>query len=331
MLEFDEPEDTPTFQELSAEWFETIKTRFVDPGNERRHLKRLNDAIGNLTEKTLLPGRIQRAIAGMTDLGPATKNKVRSTGSRVVNAARMDGKWRAANPFDPVERAEIPKPAYDTLTLEEARAVLKCVRPDRADLFRVALVMGGRKGELFGMRKEDVDLAARIVWIRRSHGRNTTKTYRPRKVPIPAAALASLRAAITSSPCDLVFPCEGGAQFRHDTKLTRILRVAMAAAGIVLGFDAKCRHRGCGRVVRVRLREAKACPKCGYEMWLVPRVRPIRFYDLRHTAATLHREAGCDPLVIKLLLGHAAQDPTDDTYTHLSMDYQRRQLDKLKL
>jgi integrase len=66
-------------------------------------------------------------------------------------------------------------------------------------------------------------------------------------------------------------------------------------------------------------------------MWLTPKPRALRFYDLRHTAATLHREAGCDPLVIKLLLGHAASDPTDDIYSHLSLEFQQTQLDKLEL
>jgi integrase len=57
--------------------------------------------------------------------------------------------------------------------------------------------------------------------------------------------------------------------------------------------------------------------------------RPFRFYDLRHTSATLHRLAGADPLVIRLMLGHASRNLTDDLYSHLSIDYQKTELAKL--
>ena len=57
----------------------------------------------------------------------------------------------------------------------------------------------------------------------------------------------------------------------------------------------------------------------------------LRFYDLRHTASTLHRKAGADPLVIREMMGHGSKNQTDDTYTHLDADYQRRELSKLKL
>lgn len=326
-----EPRLLPTFRALAAEWFEAVAKRFVCPANERRHIDRLLAAIGDATEDTLLPGDIQRALNAMEDLGPSTKNKIRSTGFRIVQHARFDGKWKAGNPFEPVRRFKVPRPAYDVLTLEEARKVLGCVRPDRADLFTVAMVMGGRNGELFALRKEDVDLETRSMWFRRSHGRDTTKTSRPRQVPIPQAAVEPLHHAIDSSPSELVFPREDGSRFRADTKLTRVLRLAMAAAGIVTGYDAKCRRKGCGHTERMEFHEERTCSKCGFVLWLVPLVRRIRFYDLRHTAATLHREAGCDPLVIKLLLGHKSQDPTDDIYSHLSHEYQRLELDRLKI
>lgn len=57
--------------------------------------------------------------------------------------------------------------------------------------------------------------------------------------------------------------------------------------------------------------------------------RHLRFYDLRHTSATLYREAGADPLVIRLTLGHASRNLTDDLYSHLSLKYQARELSRL--
>jgi len=331
MLDLDVSEHVLTFREISAEWLQTVASRFQDPGNARGHVERLNREIGHLTAKSLQPCDIERAIASMTDIGPATKNKALSVGSRVAAFAQKSKKWPAVNPFKLATRCKVPRPAYDTLSLEEARAVLRCVRPDRRDLFTVALVMGDRKGELFGLRKEDVDLAQRLAWIRRSHGRDTTKTGRPRRVPIPAAAFEAIRRAIEMSPSELVFPREDGGRFRKDTKLSRILKVAMGDAGVVLGYEAKCRRKGCGHKELLALKETKACPRCGFVLWLVPRTRRIRFHDLRHTAVTLHREAGADPLCIRLLVGHANASPTEEIYTHVSLAYQRRELDRLVL
>lgn len=324
-----EPREWQTFRGLAAEWYAETSGRLVDPGNERRHIARLNEAVGNLTEETLLPSAIVKALAAMADLAPATKNKIRSTGARIVDAARLDGRWRAGNPFTAFKAFREPKRAYDTLSADEAERVLRCIRKDLLHLFRVALIMGPRKGELFGLRKEDIDLRARTMWIRRSYGRNTTKTGRPRLVPIPAAVVEDLRQAVEESPTEYVFPAADGGLRRKDAQLSRLLRTAMGAAGAVLGYDAKCRR--CQHTEKLELKESRRCPMCGFALWLVPRVRRIRFYDLRHTAATLHREAGCDPLVIKLLLGHAARDATDDIYSHLSLEFQRAQLNKLSL
>lgn len=331
MLGLPEPRELPTFRELAEGWFVAVAARFENPSNETRNLRRLNEALGHLTEETLLPADIQRLLSSMTELGAISKNKIRSSGLRVVDWARLNGRWRSGNPFEPVKRFKEPRRAYDILTLEEARAVLRCVRADMRDLFTVALVMGDRKGELFGWRKEDLDLERRSAWIRRSHGRNTTKTGRPRQVPIPLAAIDALRRAVQSSPSELVFPREDGTRYRKDTKMTKHLRSAMGAAGLVLGYDARCPRPDCGFKKKLDAPLTIPCEQCGHVLRLVPRVRPIRFQDLRHTAAGLHREAGADPLCIKLLLGHASQDLTDDTYSHLSAEFQRQELDKLRL
>lgn len=326
-----EPRELQPFRVFADEWFAVVAARFEDSSraNEQRNIRRLNESLGHLNEDTLLPADISALLNSMTDVGSYSKNKVRGTGLRVVDWARLNGKWRAGNPFEPVKRFKEPRRSYEILTLDEARKLLRCVRADMRDLFTTALVMGDRKGELFGWRKEDLDLERRLAWIRRSHGRNTTKTGRPRQVPIPLACVEALRRAVAASPSELVFPREDGTRYRKDTKLTKHLRAALGLAGLVQGYDAKCPR--CPHKMKLDAPLVLPCEKCGFAMQLRPRVRAIRFQDLRHTAASLHRESGADPLCIKLLLGHASQDLTDDTYTHVGPDFQRQQLDKLVL
>jgi integrase len=51
---------------------------------------------------------------------------------------------------------------------------------------------------------------------------------------------------------------------------------------------------------------------------------PIRFHDLRHTAATRLLEQGVHPKVVSELLGHASVAITLDIYSHVSPDLQRQ-------
>ena len=44
---------------------------------------------------------------------------------------------------------------------------------------------------------------------------------------------------------------------------------------------------------------------------------PIRFHDLRHTAATLLLSKGVHPKFVQELLGHATISQTMDTYSHV--------------
>lgn len=52
-------------------------------------------------------------------------------------------------------------------------------------------------------------------------------------------------------------------------------------------------------------------------------VTPVRFHDLRHTAATLMLKAGVHPKVVSERLGHSTIAITLDTYSHVLPDMQR--------
>jgi hypothetical protein len=146
-----------------------------------------------------------------------------------------------------------------------------------------------------------------------------------------------LRAAIAASPTEYVFPVtrgpRKGQRQRHDAKMSRVLRTAMAKAGIVVAYRYSCRRKGCGfKVTQANQVEGFRCPRCNFKLW-EHRISPaIRWYDLRHSATTLHTTAKCDPLVVSYALGHADKSTTDK-YRHLENDpeYVRRELSKLKL
>ena len=53
-------------------------------------------------------------------------------------------------------------------------------------------------------------------------------------------------------------------------------------------------------------------------------VPPVRFHDLRHTFATHALANGVDPKTLSSILGHTNASFTLDTYTHVTMDMQKK-------
>lgn len=321
----------PTFQELALEWLASASKRLVCPANERRHIEHLR-ALWGKSEAELKPGVVMDALADLSErLGPATINKVHSTGRRIVRYAMLRGRWgQTPNPFDVVGRAKERRAIHRILTLEEARLVLPCMRPDRRTQALAMLYLGMRPGELKGLRKEDVDFKMGTIIIRRSNARESTKTGKERAVPLLEGLWPYLEDSARSSTGPYVFPARAGGIQRQDVKMSRTLHTALVAAGLVTGYTLICRRRGCGHRQEAPHREGR-CPKCNMVLWPLGHPIPVRWYDLRHSSATLHRRAGADPLAIQMLLGHAPESLTDSLYTHLTMDDLRRELNKLKI
>lgn len=325
-----------TFRELSDAWLRTEGARLVEPRNEQRHIAHLR-ALWGLTEGELRPYRVKEALLSLLKpsgpLSPATVNKVRGTGRRIIREAQLNDEWTGPNPFEIVRRLRETRPSHRVLSLGECRALLPHLRPDRLREAMMMLYLGLRPGEWKALKREDVDTRAWVLTVRRSNGRDQTKTGKVRVVPIPLGLRPTIGAALRESPpsCRLVFPGRGGKRQRFDAKLSRMLRAAMRRAGLVSGYVHACRRRGCGHREEFPTDEQARCARCGMKLWATGIALAVRFYDLRHSAATLHREAGCDPLVIQIALGHAAENLTDGIYTHLSLDYLRRELDKLSI
>lgn len=57
---------------------------------------------------------------------------------------------------------------------------------------------------------------------------------------------------------------------------------------------------------------------------------PIRFHDLRHTAATLLLGNGVDPKIVADLLGHSTTAITNDVYSHVTPTMRQAAVDALE-
>ena len=66
------------------------------------------------------------------------------------------------------------------------------------------------------------------------------------------------------------------------------------------------------------------------KLWPRPRVRPIRFHDLRHTTATLLLQQGASLAVTQKVMRHSTPTLTAETSGHLEQAHLRAAVDQLR-
>ncbi|MFJ6380897.1 tyrosine-type recombinase/integrase [Kitasatospora sp. NPDC092039] len=199
---------------------------------------------------------------------------------------------------------------FEPLTADEAQQFIAVAQSHRLHaLFELALRTGLRKGELLGLRWEDLDFNSGTATIRRtlqrtrSAGLTTlpTKTISSeRRIALPAACLTSLRAHRTQQAQEKQ---SAGANWRDSG------HVFTRPDGHPIEPATLTRH------FKVLLRRS--------------RLRAIRFHDLRHSTATLLLEQGVELVVIKEILGHAHIGVTATVYAHVRLRLQRDAIDLL--
>ncbi|MFD9486685.1 tyrosine-type recombinase/integrase [Streptomyces sp. NPDC059991] len=208
-------------------------------------------------------------------------------------------------------RTGTPRPRrFEPLTVDEARIFLSAAQGHRLQaLFELALRTGLRKGELLGLRWEDLDLDAGTVSIRRTLQRTRTgglttlptKTLSSeRRIALPTPCLRSLRAHRDQQAQER--EKAGGSWKESGQVFTRPDGHPIEPATLTRHFKALLRRTG---------------------------LRQIRFHDLRHSTATLLLEQGVELIVIKEILGHAHIGVTATVYAHVRLRLQRQAIDVL--
>ncbi|MEV0907295.1 tyrosine-type recombinase/integrase [Streptomyces hokutonensis] len=208
-------------------------------------------------------------------------------------------------------RMGTPRPRrFEPLTAAEARAFLAATHGHRLHaLFELALRTGLRKGELLGLRWEDLDLAGGTASIRRTLQRTNTGGL----TALPTKTHSSERRIALPTPCLSSLDQHRDQQWQE--------REAAGAGWQNSGYvftrpdGSPIEGATLTRHFNTLLRRAT--------------LRRIRFHDLRHSAATLLLEQGVELVVIKELLGHAHIGVTATVYAHVRLRLQRDAIDLL--
>jgi integrase len=216
---------------------------------------------------------------------PGSKSKIRNVMSAMFSHAIRYG-WATQNPITAVRTSSKRLKDPEILTYLEFRKLV-CELDQRE---RVMVLLAGstalRRGEMFGLRWEDVDFKQQVVLVTHSIFRNVqgeTKTTGSRKpVPLPPVVVEELRiwraASLYRSEKDYLFPSiqkNGKRPLQPDMILRRHLRPALQRLGVI---------------------------------------KRIGWHSFRHGMANPLRECGIDVKVAQDLLRHANSRITLDIY-----------------
>lgn len=298
-----------TVGELLDEWLVAIAPT-IKPTTLRRYKecsdRELKPALGAIRLAKLSPLDVQRmeTAALARKLSPTTVYHIHYVLRRALHQALRWGyvTRNVCDAVDPPRRAQTEMQAW---TVEQAAKVLAKTQGDDLEaLWRLAITTGMRRGELLGLRWQDVDfdrgaLAIRHTLVRGAKGQwesSTPKTLRSRRsIALSADDLTVLRhhedrqkLKRHAGPNHYVFTSDDGGPV-HATTLQRRFTALIAAAG----------------------------------------VPTIRFHDLRHTAATLMLTAGEHPKIVSERLGHSTIAMTLDRYSHVTESMQQAAADRL--
>jgi integrase len=295
-----------------AQYLEAWLTQVVTVRNKPRTLRSYQDMVrlhlsphlGRHSLDKLATSHVQVMLNKLPDakLSPRSVQYAKGVLCRALNVAV---KWGLV-PRNVATHAEAPSGssrAITPLSEAQARKLLDAVKGHRLEaLYRIALSLGLRRGEVVGLLWEDVDLDAATLRIsgalQRVNGklvRTTPKTAASAAtLPLPEVLVRLLRQHKERQELErqntkdwqehgYVFPSERGTPL-EPRNLNRHFKAALKRAGLPA---------------------------------------TIRVHDLRHSCATLLIAQGVHPRVVMEILRHSQISVTMNTYAHVIPDQQR--------
>ena len=273
----------------------------------------LQPTLGAIPIGKLRPLRIEQAYAAIRDTGISgyTQLFVHRLLRQALKKAIL---WRyiTTNPTDAVTAPRPAKREVPVLKIEQVNRLLEVAdSTPYGELINLALMSGLRRGELFGLKWEDVSLGAATLSVRR------TCQWLPDGVGFYFKEPKTRKARVVDLSSRTVERLRG-----H--RLAQVeQRLAAGPAYDVDGLDLVFAD-GLGRPIhQTNLRTA----------WLgiikTAALPGLRFHDVRHQHASLLLLQGTPMKVVQERLGHANLATTADMYSHVAPTMQAEAASKL--
>lgn len=288
-------EKQPTVEQFATTWLEEVVRRSVKASTHDSYrfivTRYVIPRIGSLRIDKLTTPRVQKLINDLADedYSPSTVRNVYIRLSALLDVA-VSYRLVTHNVAKGVVLPKLGRAPMRGLTVEEARRLLAAIGNVRnATAFRLLLGLGLRRGEVLGLRWEDLDWEAKTITVTQQVQRvgakvviSTPKTEGSgRTLPLTATMLALLEARRQAQQAER--DKLGDAWHEH---------------GLIFASEAG----------------TPTSPRNFFRTFMAARTKAklpgVRLHDLRHTFATLLGDLGVAEGVIGALLGHVPSNVT---------------------
>lgn len=304
-----------SFREHAEAWRLAQPSR---PNTASRHKSNLERHVyPAFGERPIAAIRATEVQAFATKLGrelkPGSVRTVLSVVRAIFAAAAKDGTI-GRNPCEGLRLPVKPTGAILPLTIEQVDTLADCMPERHRGLVVVTAGLGLRQGEVFGLKKADVDQARQEISVARQVQPaagggwvecDPKNEFSRRTIPLPKAVQAELvRHARRCPPAPggwLFSTADGDPLHRSVVNPTIWVRARETAAQ---RFRARAEQLAEGDERDELLRRADQLAECG-------------MHDLRHFYASVLIGAGLNPKIVAARLGHGDPSMTLRVYTHL--------------
>lgn len=279
----------------------------------------INPVIGKVKLQSLTPQHINtlKSKKLKEGLSPTTVSAIHEMLHKALDDAIKMG-LVARNVCDIVSPPRKQHKEINPLMPDQALKLLDAAKghPQEA-LFVLALATGLRRGELLGLKWQDINLDEGVLQVRRALVRLPTQMGKERGdlyIESEPKTKSSRRSVVIAS-----FALEVLKHHRVRQEWARVEAGDTWEEHDYVFSTSTGKHLNPGHGVLVQLK--LLLKKAG--------LPDIRFHDLRHSAATLLLSMGVHPKVVQEILGHSEISMTMDIYSHVLPTMQKEAMDKL--
>ena len=261
----------------------------------RRHIVPI---LGHIRLRDLAPHQISRFYG----------DKLRSglTARTVLNFHRMLHRalehavdWQLIE-RNPADRVSLPRPTMTTARSFEAEEIPHLLEAFQSTPYfvpvQLGLYLGLRRGEVLGLRWQDIDFDARVLTVER------TMHYVPGRGYLWGEPKSRGSRRVLSIPETTALVLRAHRERRH-AELMQLGIPVLPGDQVVSQADGRLmKPNGLSHGFK------RVATRAGFD---------LRFHDLRHTHATLLLSAGTPMPVVKDRMGHQSIATTVDTYGHV--------------
>ena len=274
--------------EVMVEWinFHSITVSAPTVLNYSRSINVLKNRIGEMDIEDITKNTIQELFVDFYNIG-LSENTIINYSKPIRQALEyaVDKGYIEESPYKDIVMPKTEREEINPFTEEEVKKLLSADMPIWfSDAVQIAFRTGMRKGEIFALMKQDIDLKNAFLTIRYTQSKTKegyilkkpkTKASR-RRISLDKTTLDILYRRYLKDNTDFIFTYSNGKM--------------LIPTGINAMLDRKCKAAG---------------------------IQKHSFHDLRHGHATYLLKNNVHPKIVQERLGHSSIKITLDTYSHL--------------